>query len=241
MKIGPLITLLRRVSHSKYHILLLNNRMLMQCYSISEDSDIGLHYVLFIPPTDEYSDKFYDLKLLLKPTEIMDCYNTGHKILLATKKELKLKTKDVCEEFTFVDGEIKFLFYAQDKIIDTEKYTVPQYPLSETNPIIENCIETYYNMINRIKPGGCCVIMDGLRNGMFQCALDAVQINFYRIKINGKNVRIPLIKSLLSGNKSLDSFYVSIQESTINDVYIYALQLTKKGLTDTYFGYIQNF
>ena len=37
----PLITILRRSLKSQYKTFLLNNRMMMQCYTIDEDDDIG--------------------------------------------------------------------------------------------------------------------------------------------------------------------------------------------------------
>lgn len=245
MKALPLIKLLRRASHSKYSKVILNNRMLMQCYSISADSDIGLHYSLFIPPTEEYEDEFYDKTVILNINEITVSYNTMHKILLEEKKERKAKAKDVKEECMFVENNNKtylsFIGYIEDEIISSQKYYIENYPVSDTNQEVINCTEAYTSLIERIKPGGCCVILDGIKNGMFTRALHSIQVDFYKVKINGKTIKIPLIKSLLAGNKDLDSFYVSLQESTILDVYIYALQLSKKGITDTFFGYIQNF
>ena len=48
MKLKPFIELLRRATKSKYTKFLMRDRMIMGCYSVDDDSDIGLHYILYM-------------------------------------------------------------------------------------------------------------------------------------------------------------------------------------------------
>jgi hypothetical protein len=46
---------------------------------------------------------------------------------------------------------------------------------------------------------------------------------------------------MFAGMKSWDEFFISIQETTLEGIYLVAIQFTAKGLTDQYIGYLQNF
>ena len=85
----PFISILRRASHCKFPELVMANRLLMQCYTIDVDSDVGFHYVLHIPDENKYADGFYDEFMLIRPAEVIGCYNTGHRIL-AEKRRARL-------------------------------------------------------------------------------------------------------------------------------------------------------
>ena len=71
MKLKPFIELLQRTTKSHYTKLLMKDRMLMGCYSIDDDSDIGLHYILYIPEAEAYNDPFYDMTAILDVKEIV--------------------------------------------------------------------------------------------------------------------------------------------------------------------------
>ena len=136
--------------------------------------------------------------------------------------------------------EIKFLFYQQEHLLTTHSYLTP-YPIDQTEPAAENCVKTLEAMADRIKPGGSCVILDGLRLGLLQRTLESVQIYHHVIKINGEKVRLPLAKSMFLGNKQFDQFLITVQETTMNDIYLYTIALTRKGITECFVGYLQNY
>ena len=69
----------------------------MGCYSIDDDSDIGLHYILYIPEAEAYNDPFYDMTAILDVKEILTLYARGHTGLVEAKKKVKAKPKDVSE------------------------------------------------------------------------------------------------------------------------------------------------
>lgn len=240
MELKPFIELLRRAAKSKFKDVLMNNRMLLQCYSIEEDGSIGMHYVLFIP--DSYQDDFYDRTIYLDIKDIMSIYKTGHDILSDYKKEHKLKTKDCREEFSFHmndknEEELIFHFIAEDKIIYVMKY-----PLNDhVQQKIERIISTYQSMLDRVRVGGFAATFDGIRYYMYERASNTPDIDYYKIKINGEKIKLPLFKSLLAGINNPDQFLVSIVETVYPGIYQYTIQLSNKGITDQYIGYIQNF
>lgn len=240
----PFIELMTRATRCKFKKIFMVNHLLIQCYTVDIDSDIGFHYVLAIPDTEEYGSPFYDELVELEPSAITKTYSTGHKIFLERKKEIGAKPKEVKEElvvqFKATKLEIKFLYYIRNELVTTSVYTSP-YPVDETRPEVENCIETLVSTANRIKPGGSCVLIDGNRTGIFDRTLNSVQTYFHVIKINGEKVRIPFIKSMFLGSKSYDRFIISVQETILKNIYLFSIQLTKKGLTEQFFGYIQNF
>lgn len=245
IELKPFLELMRRASKCKYKTVFMVNHLLMQCYSVDIDSDIGFHYVLPIPtdnPAYQYS--FYDALLELAPSDILKTYTEGHKTLQEYKKENNIKPKELQEDlfvqFKESGCELKFVFYASDKLIDTQIYTT-EYPIDQTRPEVENCLKTLEALIDRIKPGGACVLLDGLRLGIFDRALQSADVYFHIIKINGVKIRVPFIKSMFLGSKSFDQFIVSVQETKINNIYLYCISLTRKGLTDLFYGYLQNY
>ena len=46
MQIKPFLDLMKRAQKSKYINFVMHSRMIMQCYDVSQDSDIGTHYIL---------------------------------------------------------------------------------------------------------------------------------------------------------------------------------------------------
>ena len=242
----PLIALTRRAVKSGFKTLLLHDRMLMQCYDLNIDSDIGLHYILHIPDTEEYEDPFYDEDVLLRVAEVNAAYKTGHDVLETKRKERGLKNKDCREEAYWIDGDVdgfrmlKFLFFVQDDLVATSVQPVP-YPLDITDSTVENILETVTNGLRRLKPGGMCFLVDGIKLGIIDRVLDAHEIYHFVVRHNRKKLRIPITKSMFLGQRSLDSLYLSVQESELDHVYIYALSMTKKGLNETLWGYILSY
>ena len=242
--VKPFIDILRRASKCKFTDVLMNNHMLIQCYDINIDSEVGLNYVLFIPSTESYSDPFYDETLYFSPNEILAIYNSGHKYTEEKRKTDGLKPKDMKEELCFTINnnvaELKFLYYLNDDLIITKVYTT-SYPVDETSSYIENCCISYYNLISRIKPGGVGLVFDGVRYDLQRKVQECPNIYYFIVKYSGKTIRIPLTRSMFNGIKDVDSFYISLQESVLTDIFILSLQYTKKDITEQFWGYIVNF
>lgn len=242
--VKPFIVLMRRVLKCKYDKVILKNRLIMQCYDIDIDSDIGMHYVLPIPNNELYKSDFYNQYIIFSPKDILNIYNDGHKVLLERKKDDKLKPKDVKEEIYFNieknKGVFKFIYYTLDKLLCQKVYYI-DYPVNETLPIISNCIDTYNTIKTRIKPGGLGIIINGKENNLIQIAQESSDIYYFKISLNNEKIKVPIIKSMFLGNKNWDEFYMSIQETTIKNIYLFCYQLTNNEISEEYFGYIQNF
>lgn len=246
MEAKPLIKLLQRANKSRYDQFLMHNRMLMNCYTVDEDSDIGMHYILHIPDTDEYVGSFYDETLFLDVKMISTAYSNGHAKLNEAKKgsKEKVKPKELREELHFRAEHdhaiLKFLFYLRDELVDVETLSL-DYPITTTNPVAKVIEDTYGAMISRVKPGGICLQFDGNKLNLYELAVARPEIYFFDVKLNGKRIRIPLYKSLFLNMKSFDEFFISLQETRLVGIYLYTVQLSVNGLTDQQVGYIQNF
>ena len=243
MELKPFIELMRRASKSKYTSVLMHNHMLLQCYSIDQDSDIGLHYILHIPDIAPYDDEFYDETLILNPTEILDLYKKGHTVLAEKKSEVKAKPKDVREELNFVVkphyAQVKMQFIVQDELIDTQTYKV-SYPVNQHDKVIENILHNYTMMLKRIKVGGYGVTFDGIRHGILDRAIESPRLVFFRLVIDGKVIRVPFYKSMFSGN-NYDEFFVSVQETEVPMVFLFTIHLERKGIIEQFMGYLMNY
>lgn len=235
----PFIALLRRVSRSRYSALIMNNRMIMQCYNLDVDSDVGLHYILPIPDTSDYQDEFYDQTFIFSPSAILSVYSAAHKEMDAKRKEEKYKPKDLKEEVCLVDNTLKFIYQIADETpIST---TVPVIIPDDTNADISNILKHYEKLITWIKPGGVCINMDGTYRNLQSTVVDTPEIMFYILKYAGKRVRVPLYKSLFVGIKDLDFFRFNIQETIIDEVYVNTIHISKGGIEEIFWGYILNY
>lgn len=241
----PFVNILRRATHCRYSTIIMANRMFMQCYSIDVDSEVGLNYLLFIPDTEEYADEFYSETLVLSPSSILARYNRGHKLLEEKKKEAGLKSKDVKEEFCFQirnshSAEIKFMYYLLDELVTTETYRL-DYPIDMTSVAVETCLQSYTNLLNRIKPGGACLVFDGLRYDLQNKASECSEIYHFIIRYGGKKIQVPILRSMFNGIKDVDTLYLSLQESTLKDIYVYSFQYTKREITEQFWGYLLHY
>lgn len=244
MELKPFLTLIRRISKTSYKTFLMNNRIIMQCYDINIDSDVGMHYMLFIPDTPEYSDSFYDRSIVIQPAEILKAYKEGHDALNLRKKTENIKSKFVSETFEFIksktDAKIIMTFELAGELI-AERSVQLGYPVNENDPMIENCVTTIDDMLHRIKPGGIAIVMDACKSMMVDSAQDFSQVYYTTVKVAGMKIRVPLIKSIFMGTKDFDSCFISVQETKLDNIFLYSLQTTVKGITDQQFGYIVNF
>lgn len=109
--------------------------------------------------------------------------------------------------------------------------------VNEDNPIVANILTTYETMLDRTfsEP----VIINGLEDGLFDDVCNAPGIYYHPVTVNGKEITIPLIKSIFRGINKLDEFYISVNETTLPNIYLCMLQFTSKGLTEQYSAYVQ--
>ena len=239
------IAIMRRATHSRFSTVLMHNRMLLQCYNLDIDSDVGFHYILHIPDPDEYESEFYNETIMLTPSEVLAAYNGGHKLLGEKKKEAGAKAKEANEELYFSvkkdHAELKFLFYLKDELVTSEMCEI-KYPIDMTSVDVENIQHSYDQILSRIKPGGACLVFDGLRYGLQEKAYECSEIYYFIVKYGKKKIRVPLIRSMFGGIKEVDRFLISIQESSLgDDIFIYALQFMKKGIVEQFWGYLLNY
>jgi len=239
------IAVIRRTTHSRFNTVVLNNRMFLQCFNLDIDSDIGFHYILPVPDTEEYDSEFYDETLLLNPSQILAAYNEGHKFLTEKKKETGAKAKDSNEELYFTvkkdRAELKFLFYLKDEVVMSTTWET-RYPIDMTSVDVENIQKSYELLLERVKVGGACLLFDGLKYGLQEKAQECSEVYRFVVKYGKKKIKVPLMKSMFGGIKEVDRFLLSVQESTLgDDIFIYAIQYTKKGITEQFWGYLLNY
>ena len=233
------ITLLQRASHSRYKSLLMNNRMIIQCYNVDVDSDIGLHYVLPIPDTPDYEDAFFNSTLMVSPSEITTAYTEMHREMDALRKEKKLKPKDLVEEVYLIDGILKFVFTLLDEGPAT--ITIPVEVPTDLNPDVMNILKHYNDAISRIRAGGVCIEIDGTYSALQSRVVNTPEIMFYIMRYGGKKVRVPLYKSMFLGIKDVDTFQFNIQETDSDELYLHTVKIRKGDIEEIFWGYIMNF
>lgn len=241
IELKPFLNMLRRATRCGFSSVLLNNRMLMQCYNLDVDSEVGLHYVLHIPDDQDPLCDFYNLTLLLKPREILKVYSEGHKALDAERKEQKLTPKAASEVLEYHEHkhhiDLEFHFYLAGEEFQTQEYSIP-YPVDESIPEVENCVKAYDQLLDRIKHGGACLAFNGTRMDLQRRIVECPEIYRYQIRYHGKKLSIPFTKSMFLGIKELDRFFFSVQETTMDDIYVYSISLEKKGIIEQFWGYL---
>lgn len=246
MKLKPFIDLLRRTTKSQYKTMLMHERMLMQCYTVDEDEDMGFHYILHIPDTEEYVDDFYDKTLILNVKELLAAYTEGHKELLDRKKVVSAKPKEVNEELFFKNtnhkASIKYLFFVKDELVSVKEISLI-YPVDDKVPDVVKITDAYTNMMSRVRVNGIGIAFDARRYSLLQLANSTSDIFFFKVKVGSKKLKVPIYKSMFFGKKEKDwdEFFISIQETTIQDVYLYTYHFTTKGITEQYVGYLMNY
>ena len=235
------IKLLRRAVHSGFPRLLMHGRMLMQCFNVDDDGEVGMNYVLHVPDTDDYDDPFYDEDVIFNVRDVMNTYTKGHRDIDGIRKELGEKSKAVSEEVRLdEDGRFIFTFILngeRDTIISIESVDVT-YPIDPASGMVRNVEQSYNNLIGRIRLGGACLTYDGLRFGLQRYAMECSEVYTFIVKFHGRKLSVPLTKSMFGGIRELDSFTLSVQEANIDGLYVYALSLMKAGIAETYWGYI---
>ncbi|MCM1230174.1 MAG: hypothetical protein NC489_08575 [Ruminococcus flavefaciens] len=232
------ITLLKRATRSKYQTLLMSNRLLMQCFDLDVDSDVGLHYILPIPDTEAYQSDFYDQTLLLNLPDIIKAYNVAHREVEAYRKENKYKPKDLVEEIFVIGDELKISFRIQDQSLYT--ISIPVIHPTDIDHDVMNIMKQYNLLLERIKPGGVCMEIDGRYQGLQERVSNTPEIYYYVLKNAGMKIRVPLFRSMFLGIKEVDLFKFNVQETLMADVYIMTYQIAKNGIEEIFWGYIVN-
>jgi len=241
LELKPFLNILRRATRCGYPSVILNNHLLLQCYNLDIDSDVGLHYVLHIPEDMDPTTEFYDKVLILKPRDILKTYAEGHKELEKERKSQKLMPKACTETVEYIEHkhhlDLVFRYYLAGEEYTTKEYRIDT-DVSDTTPEVENCLQAYDLLMRRIKAGGICFVFDGSRMDLQRRIVDCPEVYRYIVKYNGKRILVPFTKSMFLGIKEVDQFYFSIQETLLEDVYTYAISLEKKGIVEQFWGYV---
>lgn len=78
---------------------------------------------------------------------------------------------------------------------------------------------------------------DGIRDGTYSFAVASSMVYVVTVKLNGRKLKIPIAKSMFLG-LTPDHFTYSIQESTIPNVLVFSMSLTKTGISEVQWGYL---
>lgn len=242
----PFITLMKRASRSKFSRLILNNRMLMQCYNVDIDTEDGFHYILHIPNTDKYRDEFYDQTLILSPKEILGVYNAGHKQIYGYMKSIGGRSKYIKEYLVFIPGKhgtasLQFIYTYEDDIKYTSTVSTVQWPVDNANADIANIERVYNLLVDRIRVGGSGMVLDGLRYNLQNRAFSSPDVIVFDVLMHKRIIHLPVIRSMFNQMKTLDRFMISIQETILPDVYVYSILLDKNGISEQLWGYVLNY
>ena len=239
LKIKQFLRILRRATRCGFPSVIVNNHMLMQCYNLDIDSEVGLQYALHIP--DSMDEEFYETPMVLRPREILKVYSEGHKDMELDRKEQGLKPSASSESLEYIvhKHHIELIFHF---ILAGEEHSTRTYKIdtrAEASAIdIENCARSYNTLVDRIKPGGTCLLFDGGYMGLQQRIADSPEIYHYRVKIHGQRVDVPFTKSMFLGIKTVDKFYFSLQESNMDGIYIFSISLEKQDIVEQFWGYV---
>ena len=221
----------------------MHHRMLMQFYDVLEDSDIGFHYILFIPDTKDYEDDFYDSSMLLPVDAILNQYNITHRKMDEKRKEMKLKPGDLKEYGRIITNDegsfLQMYFTIENETICRENVPI-RYPINELDINVHRILQIQSEIARRIKVGGLAIVEDAYSSGLYHRAVSNPQVTYAKMKIGTEHVRIPLYKSMFQGMKP-DDIKLSICETTLKGIYQYTIQIDKDHLIDHYLGYIVNF
>lgn len=239
-----LLEILKRVSHSGYKTFLMHDRMLMNCYNVDEDDDIGAHYVLHIPDTDMYRSDFYKLDLIVDINVISEATKQIRKDHETYRKSKKIRPKDasiVCR-YDFYRGYLLLSidFMMKDDVWKTVDIKIP-HPISDMDPIKSNIEFAYNSMLERIDTSMSPILINGLTEDIPINTLECVRVFYYLVEIDNKMVKIPFLKSFFRSINKFEQFDISIQKTLIKNVYLVAHTFSSKGLTDQYIMYVENF
>lgn len=248
----------KRAAKSDFKSFIVHSRMVMGFYDLSQDSDIGMHYVLHIP--DDYGNVFDKSFIWENDLFIKRLNELRHKIK-TERTNLKLPPRTVTEEMCWrEDGETLII----ETRLQIHKLVPPPPDSKRKTPIlgdviadlgfemeckmfcdnnapaeVDNMLRSLVNMIDRM--GDKIITADILQNDLVQTIQNCPRIFYCKLSAFGETIQVPLMKSFLRGINIFDYLYVNVYPTNIKGIYIYLITLSAKGLTDRYISYIQNF
>lgn len=248
----------KRAAKSEFKSFIVHNRMVMGFYDLSQDSDIGMHYILHIP--DDY-DNVFDQSFLW-----------DNEIFIKRLNELRNKIKDERAKLKLppraVTGAMKWREDGETLIVETSlqihELVPPPVESKRKTPIlgdvvmdlgfdmecktfndknmppeVENMLRSLTTVIDRIEDK--IITVDILQNDLVKTVQDFPRIFYCKLDAFGETIQMPLMKSFFRGINTFDKLYFNVYPTNIKGVYIYLISLSAKGLTDRYISYIQNF
>ncbi len=235
--------MMRRLSHCGYPIVIMNNRMFMNCYNIDEDETNGMHFIMFIDDDSE----LYDELCVIDYARISNLGKLADSNVSAYRKENKLKPKDV---------ETLSYYYSLENVVELhiERYDKPNQVLIDDTMIIleratlpkyrnlaENIETSYFTMISRLDDNYDTEFVNGISEQIYERAVTSVRPLYYEVTLNdGTRVYIPFIKSFFRDIRKFNRFDIAIRRTTINNVYLIAFVFESNSIVESYIMYIEN-
>lgn len=236
--------LLKRVSHSGYKNVLIHDHMLMNCYNIEEDDDIGMHYVLHVPDTEMYQSPFYNLDIILDTEQIAEATKTVYKEFEAHRKKQKIRPKEakIIGRYDFYQGYmlLSIEYILKDEVWKTVDIEIP-YPVREDNSILSNIISAYNTLLERIDLDYPATVINGLTRDIWTDTMNSIRVFYYPVEIDGKTIRLPFMKSFFRTLRKCEQFDVSVQKTYIPGVYLVVHTIGAKNLTEQFIMYVEDF
>lgn len=170
-------------------------------------------------------DDGVELKLSFVLYDIRKVQDTIYKIRIPKGPGKKGKITEKTKSRIVNAGEL----YRDDKIIK-----IPY--VNEYDDTVANILTTYKRMIDRVEKKPC--VIDALKEDVYEMVSESPEIYYYPVSIRGKDVEIPLIKSIFRGLTKLDEFYISVCETNLTGIYLFALYFKSKGISEHHIGYL---
>lgn len=170
------------------------------------------------------TDTGIELKLSFVLYDIRKVQDTIYKIRAPKGPGKKGKITEKKRNRIVNAGEL----YRHDEIIN-----LPY--VDEYNETVSNILTTYKTMIDRVEKKPC--VIDALEEGVYDKVCEAAELYFYPVTVRGKDIKIPLIKSIFRGLTKLDEFYITVCETNLQNVYMFALYFKAKGIAEQHSGY----
>lgn len=252
-----LLDISRRMSKSGYGTLLCHNRMMLGCYNVSFDSDIGMHYICHIP--DEYED-LYDGHFIWDNQKFLSEYARSRKVADEFRKKEGLPPKSMTNSASYVinddlvviDASVQVREMIQpdptkkkiipgDNVLMDIGFTLecPTFSSADSNDDVENVLTTFNNLQDRMLDK--TVIVDGIDNGILDKIQEFPRVFYYNVELDGDKIRVPLLKSFFRGMTKFDRMMFGVTKTKLDNIAVYTMTFESKGLTDQYIAYIQNF
>ena len=169
-------------------------------------------------------DEGIELKISFVLNDVRKVQDTIYKIRVPKGPGKKGKITEKTRNRIVNAGEL----YREDKVIK-----IPY--VDEYNDTVANILTTYKRMIDRVEKKPC--VIDGIKEEIYEKVCESPEIYYYPVTIRGKDVEIPLIKSIFHGLTKLDEFFISVCETNLNDIYLFALYFKSKGIAEHHIGY----